>query len=130
MNDSQEVERHEDYGIFLADAPAPLRASRPTRRSTPHLSIIVRIGLASLFIVNGITAIVRPSEFLGLVRANPILGLLPDDLHLALVRAVAIPDFVIAGLIGARRNDEVAAIAMGLWMGAIALTKAMNLLAG
>lgn len=105
----------------------------PDRRSL-SVSILTReaarAGFALLFLVNGVIAVIAPDELLPVLQDNPITGGLGVDAQRGLVRFAALNDFGIGALAISRRNDTLAILWAGVWMGVIALTKTLSLLGG
>lgn len=90
--------------------------------------LLCRLGVASLFAVNGIVAFLFPEDFASLLVANPVGGLLPSGLVNLMVCAAGLNDLALAAAITVAGNRRAVWAWMALWLVLIAGVKATNLL--
>lgn len=88
---------------------------------------LVRIGIASIFIVNGVVAFVQPDDFGDVLRGNLIGRHVPDALMTGMVLAAGVNDLALGAALLVSRNRRLLVAWMAIWLIVVASTKAMNL---
>ncbi|QQG38262.1 MAG: hypothetical protein HYS26_01795 [Candidatus Kaiserbacteria bacterium] len=92
--------------------------------SVPPMTLI-RIGLALVFLANSITAFVYPSEFIELIEASfvaGILGLVGVSPALFVV-GIGFNDAIVAALLFLNRGRVIASVWASLWLVAVLLVR-------
>ncbi len=79
------------------------------------LSLILRVGLACVFLTNSITAFTDPAEFIDLLSGSVVTGLLPVSVP-AFITFVGYHDLLIAVLLLAGWQTTLVAIYATLWI--------------
>lgn len=92
-----------------------------SRQNYPHKTdllspmVIIRIGLGLVFLANALTAIFEPEEFIELLDASFVSGILPISAA-ALTKLIAVNDAVVATLLLAARGGRRLYIWSALWI--------------
>lgn len=83
--------------------------------------VIIRIGLGIVFLANALTAIFKPEEFIELLDASVVSGLLPFS-AIAFTKLIAINDTIVAILLLTGRGGRRLYVWSALWIaGALAI---------
>jgi len=93
-----------------------------------QLEVLLRICMASLFAVNGISAFVDPGPFVDLLADVPLLGSLPASLLDGLVWFAGLNDLLLAAAIIFMQRRRLVYIWMAIWLANIAAVKILAVL--
>lgn len=114
-------------GALTMAAPAAAgRAKTAWRDRDPEP--LVRIGVASIFLVNAAVAFVNPDDFGDVLRANALGQHLSDDLIRWSVVLAGVNDLLLGLALLIVRNRYLLIGWMAAWLLVVAVTKAMNLI--
>lgn len=113
----------------MASTSAP--PARPFQPQLPPLELLLIAGLAGVFVVNAIVAVVEPSDFTGLLEQSLVGRTIPTMSDRWVAWAIAVHDLTIGVLLLAtvwilRARPFVLAWA-GAWLLAVALVKLTTL---
>jgi uncharacterized membrane protein YphA (DoxX/SURF4 family) len=108
---------------FQPDAPRPATQARDF---SPLLTLIFRIGFASVFLINAIIAVVDPGGFVKLMQGSLLGGFITD--FSPFVWLIGLNDFVIGLLVLSGRWRTWVLAWSGMWLLAVTLIKFSNLL--
>lgn len=87
-----------------------------------------RLGVASLLIVNGVYAFVRPEDFSSILEANFIGQHIPENIVSGMVFFAGVNDIALGLLLISGKFRLIAYIWLGLWFATIAGVKLTNLI--
>jgi len=132
LRDGEAVARSEPAAGVAVDWVDPdvfqqLLGGGASTMSTPE-ALAVRIGIASIFVVNAIVAGVHPEEFTSVLRANLVGGRLPDGLLGPMVVFAGLNDLALGAAILSGRQRKLVFAWMAAWVVLVGGLKLMNLI--
>ena len=92
-----------------------LRQQDPRKTTLLSPLVIIRIGLGLVFLANALTAILEPEEFIELLDASLVSGIMPVSAA-ALTKLIAVNDTIVAILLLAGRGGQLLYLWAALWI--------------